>query len=100
MVARRNAPPVHGRIVVPQDVGFAGPEATVAYKFTYAKLLSENIPVNVIFGHDLPLMASSRVTGNDRRAVGQKTDAGFVASDGSEYGGYRRFFRTVPAQLR
>lgn len=182
VLARRNAPPVHGQIVVlaespitdlaqlaNQEVGFPGPEATVAYKFTYAQLLSRSIPVNVVFGgnmdgafaqlvsgkvkavgansqlvdnysvregrkfrvlwssealHDLALMASSKVPDKDRKAVaeafvamardpkgrevlhaaaqavGQKSDAGFVASDGSEYDSYRRFFQTAPAQLR
>jgi len=182
VIARRDAPPVRGQIVVPadspitdlaqlanQDVGFPGPEATIAYKFTYAHLLSRNIPVNVVFGgnmdgafaqlvsgkvkavgansqlvegyaaregkkfrvlwsseplHDLALMASSKVRESDRRAVaaafvgmrddprgreilhnasqlaGMKTDAGFVASDGSEYEPYRRFYQTAPPQLR
>lgn len=63
VIARRDAPPVHGVLVVPaespitslaqlanQDVGFPGPEATISYKFTYAHLLSLNIPVNVVFG--------------------------------------------------
>ena len=63
----RNIPPIHGQIVVPanspitdltqltgQDVAFAGPEAVVGYKFTYAHLLSRGINVNVVFGgnHD------------------------------------------------
>ncbi len=62
VVARRDAPSVHGQIVVPeesaitdlaqlsgQDVVFPGPEATISYKFTYAQLLSRKIPVNVVF---------------------------------------------------
>jgi phosphonate transport system substrate-binding protein len=182
VIARRDAPPVRGQIAVPadspitdlaqlanQDVGFPGPEATIAYKFTYAHLLSRSIPVNVVFGgnmdgacaqlfsgkvkavgansqlvegyaaregkkfrvlwsseplHDLALMASSKVRESDRKAVvaafvgmrddpkgreilhnasqlaGMKTDVGFVASDGSEYEPYRRFYQTAPPQLR
>lgn len=182
VLARRNAPPVHGQIVVPVespitdlsqlanlDVGFPGPEATVAYKLTYAQLINRNIPVNVVFGgnmdgafaqlvsgkvkavgansqlvenysaregrqfrvlwssepmHDLALMSASKVPEKDRKAVadafvgmskdpkgreilhaaaqavGQKSDAGFVASDGSEYDSYRRFHRSAPPQLR
>ena len=65
--ASRNIPPIHGQIVVAanspitdltqltgQDVAFAGPEAVVGYKFTYAHLLSRGINVNVVFGgnHD------------------------------------------------
>ena len=182
VVARRNAPPVRGQIVVPadspitsleqlagQDVGFPGPEATVAYKFTYAHLLSRDIRVNVVFGgnmdgafaqlfngkvkavgansqlvegytaregkkfrvlwsseplHDLPLMVSSRVPEDDRRAVtaafvgmaddpkgrevlaaasravGLPESTRFIASDGSEYAPYRDFYRTAPPALR
>lgn len=64
---RRSTPPIRGQIVVlddspvktlaqlkDQEVAFPGPEATVAYKFTYAELLTRNIPVKVLFGgnHD------------------------------------------------
>lgn len=179
---RRDAPPISSQIAVPedspitsldqladQDVGFPGPEATLAYKVPYAHLLARRIPVKVVFGgnmdgafgqlfsgkvkavgthsqllagystregrkfrvlwtsepfHDLALMASSRVPEADRRAVanafigmgadprgreilrtvskavGMPTEAAFVASDGSEYGAYRRFFQTAPASLR
>jgi phosphonate transport system substrate-binding protein len=179
---RRDAPPISGQIVVPedspitsleqladQDVGFPGPEATIAYKVPYAHLLAKNIPVKVVFAgnmdgaftqlvsgkvkavgthtqllagyaaregrkfrvlwtsepfHDLALMASSRVPEKDRKAVadafigmgsdprgreilrtaskavGMPSEAVFVASDGSEYAAYRRFFQTAPASLR
>ena len=63
VIARRQLPPVHGQIVVPadspittlaqlngQEVAFPGPEALVAYKFTYAHLLSQGIDVKVVFG--------------------------------------------------
>lgn len=63
VIARRQMPPVHGQIVVPadspittlaqlsgQEVAFPGPEALVAYKFTYAHLLSQGIDVKVVFG--------------------------------------------------
>lgn len=182
VVARRDAPPVHGQIVVPeespitdlaqlsgQDVVFPGPEATISYKFTYAQLLSRRIPVNVIFAgntdaafvqllsgkakamgansqlvqgytaregrrfrvlwsteplHDLALLVSSKVPAKDRQAVaaafaGMAADpkgldvlqsasraaglpraTGFVASDGSEYESYRKFYVTAPPQLR
>ncbi|MCX7140950.1 MAG: phosphate/phosphite/phosphonate ABC transporter substrate-binding protein, partial [Proteobacteria bacterium] len=63
----RDLPPIRGQIVVPadspvseltqlagQEVAFAGPEAVVGYKLTYAHLLSKGINVNVVFGgnHD------------------------------------------------
>ncbi|TXH61198.1 MAG: phosphate/phosphite/phosphonate ABC transporter substrate-binding protein [Burkholderiaceae bacterium] len=179
---RRLTPPVHGVIAVPADspitdlaqlagkeVAFPGPEATVAYKFTYAQLLNRKIDVKVVFGgnmdgafaqlfsgkavavgansqlvenyarregkamrvlwsspavHDLALMNSARVPEADVKAVaraflgmaqdpkgrevleqaskliGLNAEAHFIASDGSEYGVYRDFYRTAPAQLR
>lgn len=63
---RRLTAPIHGQIVVPEDstltdlaqlagkdVVFPGPEATIAYKFTYAHLLSRNIDVKVHFGGNM-----------------------------------------------
>lgn len=179
---RRDAPSISGQIAVPedspitsleqladQDVGFPGPEATIAYKVPYAHLLARNIPVKVVFGGnmdgafgqlvsgkvkavgthtqllagyaaregrkfrvlwtsepfpDLALMVSSRVPEKDRKAVaeaflgmgsdprgreilrtaskavGMPAETVFVASDGSEYGAYRRFYQTAPASLR
>lgn len=60
---RRQMPPVHGQIVVPEEsaitelaqlkgeeLAFPGPEALVAYKMPYAHLLSKGIDVKVIFG--------------------------------------------------
>lgn len=59
---RRDYPPVRGELVVladspitdakqlqDQDVGFAGPEALVAYKLPYAQLLNRGILVRVVF---------------------------------------------------
>ena len=64
--ARRDTPPLHSQIVVLADspiqkleqlanesVAFPGPEALVAYKFSYAQLLSRNIPVQVVFGGNM-----------------------------------------------
>ncbi len=74
--------------------------------------------------YDLALMASGKVPEKDVKAVaaaffgmhldpagkailhqaalkvGLATDAVFIASDGSEYGSYRRFYQTAPANLR
>jgi len=63
---RRQTPPLYSQIVVLADspiqkidqlvnlpVGFAGPEALVAYKFPYAQLLNRNIPVQVVFGGNM-----------------------------------------------
>lgn len=182
VIARRQMPPVHGQIVVPadsplttlhqlkgQEVAFAGPEALVGYKFTYAHLLSQDIDVKVVFGgnqngalaqlfagkvkavggnsqliegyarrekkkfrvlwsseplYDLALMASGKVPEKDIKAVtkafvnmhktpqgkqllhesalkvGLPSDAYFIASTGSEYAAYRKFYQTAPAALR
>ncbi len=63
---RRQTPPIRSQIVVLADspyqkledltnqaVAFPGPEALVAYKFSYAQLLSKNIPVQVVFGGNM-----------------------------------------------
>ena len=182
VIARRQTAPLQSQIVVlaesplqkleqleGQAVAFPGPEATVAYKFSYAQLLKRNINVQVIFGgnmdgafaqlvsgkvvaagthsqlsegwskrenrkvralwnseplHDLAVMVARKVPQADAEAVarafagmladpvGQRVlatvgdivklppTAGFVASNGSEYGPYRQFFATAPAQLR
>lgn len=74
--------------------------------------------------HDLALMVSGKVPERDRKAVadafigmaadpkgreilrstaqavGIAPDSKFIASDGSEYAAYRRFYQTAPTQLR
>jgi phosphonate transport system substrate-binding protein len=82
---RRSTPPIHGALVVlagsslrrledldGKAVGFPGPEATVSYKFTYAKLLERKISVQVVFGGNtdgaLAQLASGKVV-----AVGVNT---------------------------
>ena len=63
---RREAPVVRGQIIVladspitnleglaGKDVAFPGPEALVAYKSTYAQLLSKKIPANPVFAGNL-----------------------------------------------
>lgn len=179
---RRQTPPIRSQIVTLADspiqnleqlanqaVAFPGPEALVAYKFSYAQLLSRNIPVEVVFGgnmdgafaqlasgkakavgansqladgwskrenrplrvlwqsgplHDLALMVSKKVPESDLQAVRRAflgmgsdkegkeilaraselvklpPDTQFIASDGSEYGAYRDFYRMAPVGLR
>jgi len=36
-----------------ENVGFPGPEATVAYKFAYAQLINQKIPVQVVFAGNM-----------------------------------------------
>ncbi len=179
---RRDTPPLHSQIVVLADsptqkleqlagqpVAFPGPEALVAYKFSYAQLLQRKIPVEVVFAgnmdgafaqlasgkakavgansqltegwakrentpvrvlwqseplHDLALMASRKVAPKTLQAVRQafldmgKDPVGkkilasaadlvklpsataFVASNGSEYATYRKFYQDAPVSLR
>ena len=75
---RRNTPPLRSQIVVLADspitrldqlanlpVAFPGPEATLAYKFSYAELLNQKVPVNVVFAGNMDgafaQLASGRV---------------------------------------
>jgi len=81
---RRNTPPIHGQIVVPenspitdiaqlkgQEVAFAGPEAFYIYKVPYAHLLSKSIDVKVVFA------------GNQNAAFAQLFSGKVVASGGN-----------------
>lgn len=36
-----------------ENVGFPGPEATVAYKFAYAQLINQKVPVQVVFAGNM-----------------------------------------------
>lgn len=73
---RRDAPPIRSQIVVLADspiqkleqladapVSFPGPEATVAYKHSYAQLLNRSIPVQVIFGGNMDGAFAQLVSG-------------------------------------
>lgn len=66
VLARRQTTPIHSQVVVlaespiqkleqleGQAVAFPGPEATVAYKFSYGQLLRRNINVQVVFGGNM-----------------------------------------------
>lgn len=78
---RRQAPPIRSQIVVLADspiqkleelanqpVSFPGPEATVAYKFSYAQLLHRNIPVVVVFGGNADGALAQLATGKVKAA--------------------------------
>jgi phosphonate transport system substrate-binding protein len=66
VLARRQTTPIHSQVVVlaespvqkleqleGQAVAFPGPEATVAYKFSYGQMLRRNINVQVVFGGNM-----------------------------------------------
>lgn len=93
---RRNAPPVHGQLVVPadspikdvselagQDIGFAGPEALVVYKVPYAYLMSRNIDVRVVFGGNQDSSLMQMFSGKVKAAGGNsQLVEGFVRREG------------------
>jgi phosphonate transport system substrate-binding protein len=75
---RRATPPIRSQIAVLADspitrldqladlpVAFPGPEATVAYKFSYAHLLNQKVPIQVVFAGNMDgafaQLASGRV---------------------------------------
>lgn len=66
------------------DVAFPGPEAAVAYKFSYAELLRRDIPVNVVFGGNMDGAFAQLVSGK-ARAVGANSQlaASFTARTGT-----------------
>jgi phosphonate transport system substrate-binding protein len=78
---RRNAPPVRAQIVVPVDspvrslaelaggtVAFPGPEALIAYKVSYAQLLRQHVPVNVVFAGNMDAAFTQLFAGKARAA--------------------------------
>ncbi|WP_338760937.1 phosphate/phosphite/phosphonate ABC transporter substrate-binding protein [Massilia sp. METH4] len=82
LLARRNGAPVRSQIVTlassparelkdlaGADVAFPGPEATVAYKVSYAELLRRQIPVNVVFAGNMD-GAFAQLASGKVRAVG------------------------------
>lgn len=79
---RRNAPPIHSQIVVLADspvrtleqlsgqtVAFPGPEALVAYKFSYAELIHRSVPVQVVFSGNMD-GAFAQLSSGRAQAVG------------------------------
>ncbi|MEY4099610.1 MAG: hypothetical protein RL300_781 [Pseudomonadota bacterium] len=82
---RRATAPIRSQIVVLADspikkleqlanetVAFPGPEATVAYKFSYAHLLNQKIPVQVVFAGNMDGAFAQLVSGKVK-AVGTHT---------------------------
>lgn len=82
---RRATAPIRSQIVVLADspikklsqlanetVAFPGPEATVAYKFSYANLLNQKIPVQVVFAGNMD-GAFAQLASGKVKAVGTHT---------------------------
>jgi phosphonate transport system substrate-binding protein len=82
---RRDTQPIRSQIVVlaespitrleqlaNQTMAFPGPEATVAYKFSYANLLNQKIPVQVVFAGNMD-GAFAQLASGKVKAVGTHT---------------------------
>lgn len=82
VTSRRDTPPIFSQIVVPadssireltelagQEVAFPGPEATIAYKMSYAELLARKIDVRVVFAGNMDAAIVQTFSGKTR-AVG------------------------------
>ena len=95
---RRQTPPIHSQIVVLADspyqkleqlanlpVAFPGPEALVAYKFSYAQLINRNIPVEVVFGGNMD-GAFAQLASGKAKAVGANSQLteGWVKREGKK----------------
>lgn len=99
VIGRRQTPPVHSQIVVPEDspitdlaqlqgaaVAFPGPEALVAYKFSYAQLLAKKVDVKVVFGGNQDA-ALTQLANGAVKAVGGNSQLieGFARREGRKY---------------
>jgi phosphonate transport system substrate-binding protein len=95
---RRATPALRSQIVVMADspvvrldqlanenVGFPGPEATLAYKFPYAHLLNQKIPVQVVFGGNMD-GAFGQLTNGRVKAVGTQSQlsSGWTQREGKK----------------
>lgn len=95
---RRETPPIHSQIVVLADspyqkldqlanlpVAFPGPEALVAYKFSYAQLINRNVPVEVVFGGNMD-GAFAQLASGKAKAVGANSQLteGWVKREGKK----------------
>ena len=94
---RRDTPPLRSQIVVlasspivkleqlgNETVAFPGPEATVAYKFSYANLLNQKIPVNVVFAGNMD-GAFAQLASGKAKAVGthSQLSSGWTQREGT-----------------
>ncbi len=97
--SRRTTPPVRSEIIVPKDspvvdlaqlagksVGFPGPEATIAYRFSYGHLLEKAIPVTVVFGGNMDSALAQMFAGRVAAAgVNSQLADGYAKREGHQY---------------
>ena len=96
---RRWTPPLHAQIAVPEDspitrleelkgqeVVFAGPEAFIGYKVTYAHLLSKNIEAKAVFAGNQNA-AFAQLFAGKAKAVGSNSALvdGYTAREGKKF---------------
>jgi phosphonate transport system substrate-binding protein len=96
---RREAPEIHGQIVVAEgspimrlddlkglDVGFAGPEAFVGYKVPYAYLLSRGVTARAVYGGNQNA-AFAQLFAGKVQAVGSNSALveGYAAREGKKF---------------
>lgn len=95
---RRATPAIRSQIVTLADspitkleqlaneaVAFPGPEATVAYKFSYANLLNQKIPVQVVFGGNMDGAFAQLASGKVKAAGTQsQLSAGWSKREGKQ----------------
>ncbi len=96
---RRQTPPVHGQVLVLEDspvraleelagkdVVFPGPEATVAYRFTYAQILSRRIDARPVFAGNMD-GAFAQVVSGRAAAVGANSQLaeGYTKREGKRF---------------
>ena len=104
---RRDGPPLQGQIVVPADspvrsladlagaaVAFPGPESVVAYKVTYAELMRQHIPVDVVFATNMD-GAFTQLFAGKVRAAGANSQLAQNYS-GRERKSFRVLWRSEP----
>lgn len=96
---RRKTPPVYSQIVVPADspitdlaqlkdeqVAFAGPEALIIYKVSYAHLLSKGIDVKVVFAGNQDASLTQLFAGKVKAAGGNsQLVEGYARREGKQF---------------
>ena len=96
---RRKTPPVRGEIIVPADspvkslaeldgapVGFPGPEATIAYKFTFGELIKRKVNAQPVFAGNMDAALVQLFSGKVRAAgVNSQLAEGYAKREGKTY---------------
>lgn len=99
VLGRRQTPPIHGQIIVPEEspilqvaqlegkeVAFPGPEALVAYKFPAAHLITKKVNAKFVFGGNMDGALAQLFSGKVA-AVGANSQLaeGYARREGKKY---------------